>query len=192
MITEKTNCKDLGKHGHLLNDKSVVGLIYKYSLPKQLLWQPCGQSYFHPQLLWYFLNFNRIIFIKNVTHVYVSVCIKWEEWTFIRRIWTNVDFYTYSCNRFRILTRLVAPLLRLSTYETEIPWQSNVENLAVFYPKIGHLGVDVVRNVQNITQKQKRKSCFTFFLTNFSEDMSLMWDHLSVLKNSKCSLYVLR
>lgn len=71
-----TNCKDLGKHGHLLNDKSVVGLIYNHSLPKQLLWQPCGQSYFHPQLLWYFLNFKRIIFIKNVTHVYFLVCIK--------------------------------------------------------------------------------------------------------------------
>lgn len=52
---------------------------------------------------------------------------------------------------------------RIVSDQTEIPWQSNVENFAVFYPKIGHLGVDVVRNVENITQKQKRKSCFTFF-----------------------------
>lgn len=71
-----TNCKDLGKHGHLLNDKGVVGLIHNHSLPKQLLWQLCGQSYFHPQLLWYmsiFLNFKRIIFIKNITRLFLCL-----------------------------------------------------------------------------------------------------------------------
>lgn len=76
--------------------------------------------------------------------------------------------------RFKSLIRPVAwliPSVGSSTGQAEICWQNNVEKFAVCYLKIGHSGVDVVRNVQNIIQKQKRKSWFTFFfLVDFGED----------------------
>lgn len=83
-------------------------------------------------------------------------------------------------NLDKLVTWLTS-LLGLYTDQTEIPWQSNVENFAVFYPKIGHLGADVVRNVQNITQKQKRKSCFTFF------SYQLQWRYILDVRSLICS-----